>query len=185
MRLYQGDICYTESSSLNLVNKLSIGSCFCRVLIKHQRMNAYFFISTSGEAAIKPPNWGQSLPQAHPSGRRTKSSNLRYQSSGCWSWILSVTRRKWGSCLAVNSHKTLDTAQPCRHLLEPNWKPSSSHSISAPANINTQFLLQSFCVCVCVCVCVCSAFFGCCFCIILYVNCFRRTMLYMCIEYRI
>ena len=32
-----------------------------------------------------------------------------------------------------------------------------------------------FCVCVCVCV----------FCIVLYVNCFDRTMLYMCIEYHI
>ena len=32
--------------------------------------------------------------------------------------------------------------------------PSSSHSISTPTNINTQFLLQSLCVCVCVCVCV-------------------------------
>ena len=36
--------------------------------------------------------------------------------------------------------KTLDTAQPCR-LLKPNWKPSSSHSISTPTNINIQFLL--------------------------------------------
>ena len=43
------------------------------------------------------------------------------------------------------------------------------------------------CVCVCVCVCVsvsvCSAFFS--FRIILYVNCFGRTVLYMCIEYHI
>ena len=38
----------------------------------------------------------------------------------------------------------------------------------------------------CVCVCVCSAFFVCLFVgIILYVNCFGRTMLYMCIEYHI
>ena len=29
----------------------------------------------------------------------------------------------------IHSHKTLDTAQP-RHLLKPNWKPFSSHSIS-------------------------------------------------------
>ena len=63
-------------------------------------------------------------------------------------------------------------------------------------NISIQFLLQSLCVCVCVrvwararvcvpnvCVCVCSAFF--CFCIILYVNCFGRTMLYVCIGYHI
>ena len=28
----------------------------------------------------------------------------------------------------IHSHKTLDTAQPC-HLLKPNRKPSSSHSI--------------------------------------------------------
>ena len=35
-------------------------------------------------------------------------------------------------------------------------------------------------------VCVCSAFFVVVFfCIILYVNCFGRTMLYMCTEYHI
>ena len=55
----------------------------------------------------------------------------------------------------VQTHKTLDTAQPC-HLLKPNWKP---HSISTPTNINTQFLLQSLCVCACVCVCVCVCVF--------------------------
>ena len=38
------------------------------------------------------------------------------------------------------------------------------------------------CVCVCVCVCVVRFFI---FFIILYVDCFGRTMLYMCIEYRI
>ena len=36
----------------------------------------------------------------------------------------------------------LDTAQPC-HLLKPNWKPSSSHSICILTNISTLFLLQS------------------------------------------
>ena len=74
-------------------------------------------------------------------------------------------------------------------------------------NISTQFLLQSVCVCVCVCVCayvcvcararvtcvcvcvcvcvrVCSAFLFC-FLNNTYVNCFGRTMLYMCIEYHI
>ena len=78
----------------------------------------------------------------------------------------------------IHSHKTLDTAQPC-HLLKPNCKPFSSHSISILTNISTQFLLQSMCVCVCVCVCVVRFF------IILYVNCFGRTMLYMCTEYHI
>ena len=92
----------------------------------------------------------------------------------------------------IHSHKTLDTAQPC-HLLKSNWKPSSSHRISAPTNINTQLLPQSLCVracvrvcvraCVRVCVCVCSAFL--CVCVTLYVNCFGRTMLYMCMEYHI
>ena len=76
----------------------------------------------------------------------------------------------FGPTFGIHSHKTLDTAQPC-HLLKPNWKPSSSHSISIPTNINTQFLLWSF---VCVCVCVC-------FHIIPYVNCFGRAALYMCI----
>ena len=47
----------------------------------------------------------------------------------------------------IHSHKTLDTAQPC-HILKPNWKPSSSHSISILTNIRTQVLLQSVCVCV-------------------------------------
>ena len=65
----------------------------------------------------------------------------------------SLPRHKEGPC---HSHKALATAQPC-HLLKPNRKPSSSHSISTQTNINTQFLLQTLCahVCVCVCVCVC------------------------------
>ena len=43
------------------------------------------------------------------------------------------------------------------------------------------------CVCVCVCVRVCSAFLLILFFykMILYVNCFGRTMLYMCIAYHI
>ena len=41
-------------------------------------------------------------------------------------------------------------------------------------NISTQFLLQSVCVCVCVCVFVVRFFF-----MILYVNCFGRTMLHI------
>ena len=44
------------------------------------------------------------------------------------------------------------------------------------------YLLQSLCVCVCLCVCVHVFFF---FGIILDVNCFGRTMLYMCVEYHI
>ena len=72
--------------------------------------------------------------------------------------------------IEIHSHKTLDTAQPC-HLLKPNWKPSSSHSISILTNICTQFLLQSVCVCV--------VRFCCYFCIILYVHCLGRTMFYM------
>ena len=42
------------------------------------------------------------------------------------------------------------------------------------------------CVCVCVCVCVCGGVDVCmcvCFHIILYVNCFGRTVLYIGIEY--
>ena len=74
----------------------------------------------------------------------------------------------------IHSHKTLDTAQPC-HLLKPNWKPSSSHSISILTNISTQFLLHSVFV----------VHFYYYFLIILYVNCFGRTMLYICIEYHI
>ena len=46
----------------------------------------------------------------------------------------------------------------------------TSHSIFAPSNINTQFVLQSVCVC---------------FRIILHVNCFGRTVLYMFIQYHI
>ena len=71
----------------------------------------------------------------------------------------------------IHSHKTSDTAQLC-HLLKPNWKPSSSHSIFAPTNISIQFLLEYACMmydtdqchthlnslwflCLCVCICVC------------------------------
>ena len=53
------------------------------------------------------------------------------------------------STFGIHSHKTLDTAQPC-HLLKPNWKPSSTHSIYILTNISTQFLLQSLYVYVCV-----------------------------------
>ena len=93
---------------------------------------------------------------------------------------------------------TLDIAQPC-HLLKPNWKLPSSHNVPAPANISTQFLLQSVCVRACVCVhtftrlcmqihvilvwihrvCACV-----CFHILLYGNCFGETVLDMCIENR-
>ena len=59
----------------------------------------------------------------------------------------------WTLPLEFTPTKTLDTAHPC-HLLKTNWKLSPFHSTSAPANINTQFSLQSVCVCVCVCVCV-------------------------------
>ena len=55
------------------------------------------------------------------------------------------------------------------HLLKPNWKPSSSHSISILISV------PSFCYSHSVCVCVCT----------LYVNCFGRTMLYMYREYHI
>ena len=48
----------------------------------------------------------------------------------------------------IHSHKTLDTAQLC-HLLKPNWKPSSSHSISTPTSIIS---IPSFCYRHCVCV---------------------------------
>ena len=83
----------------------------------------------------------------------------------------------------IHSRKALDTAQPCQ-LLKPNLKPSSSHSISTPTNISTQFLLQSLCVCVRVCayvhVCVCACM---CFHIMPSINCFGSTVLYVCIEF--
>ena len=68
----------------------------------------------------------------------------------------------------------------------PGWWFAPSCFVFILTNISTQFLLQSVCacVCVCVCVCVCSAFFGGVF-IILYVDYFGRTMLYMCLEYHI
>ena len=69
----------------------------------------------------------------------------------------------------IHSHKTLDTAQPF-HLLKPNWKPSSSHSIFIPTNISTQSRVFLFVFV---------------FCIILYVDCFGRIALYMCTAYPI
>ena len=76
--------------------------------------------------------------------------------------------------------------QSC-HILKRNRKPSSSHSISSPTNISTTFLLQSVCVCGgggggCVRACVCVFPYN----RLPYymsVNCFGRTVLYMCIEY--
>ena len=64
-----------------------------------------------------------------------------------------------------------------------------SHKISDLIPVPSFCYSQCVCVCggggggVCVCVCVCSGFFVLFFCIILYVNCFGRTMLYMCTEY--
>ena len=64
--------------------------------------------------------------------------------------------------LALDPTFGIHSQRTC-HILKPNRKPSSSHSISAPTNINTQFLLVIVYVCVCVracvraraCVCVC------------------------------
>ena len=81
----------------------------------------------------------------------------------------------------IHFHKTLglDTAQPC-HLFKSQTENlpllTRSHSISILTNISTQFLLQSLCVCVFVVHLKKKK---------LYVNCFGRTMLYMCIEYHI
>ena len=74
-----------------------------------------------------------------------------------------------------HSHKAFDTAQPC-HLLKPNWKPSSSHSISILISVPI-FCYNRVCVCV--------VHFYKNIKIILYVNWFGRTVLYMCIEYHI
>ena len=65
-----------------------------------------------------------------------KSSN-----TDAWRLMAFVLSLASDPTLGIHSHNTLDTAQPC-HLLKPYWKPSSSHSISAPTNINTQFLQQ-------------------------------------------
>ena len=70
--------------------------------------------------------------------------------------ILLWRQHPWPYIVGVH----LDTAQPC-HLLKPNWKPSSSHSISILTNISTQFPLQSVYVCVCVCACVCACMLAC------------------------
>ena len=43
----------------------------------------------------------------------------------------------------IHSHKTLDIAQSC-HLLKPNWKPSSPHSISAPSKISQSSFLSNW-----------------------------------------
>ena len=87
------------------------------------------------------------------------------------------------SAFGIHSHKTSETAQPC-HLLKSNWKPSSSHRISAPTNINTQLLPQSLCVRACVRVCVRACVRVCvCVCVFPYVNCFGGTVLYVRIEY--
>ena len=76
----------------------------------------------------------------------------------------------------------------CHHTL-CQFMQSCIRKLYVYPNISTQFLLQSLCVCVgggggaCVCACMCVfvvLFFF--FFIILYVNCFSRTMLYMCTD---
>ena len=74
-----------------------------------------------------------------PACWKSNNTNARLMASAL-SLALDLT-------FGIHSHKTLDTAQTCR-LLKPNWKPSSSHSISTLTNISTQFLLQSVYVCV-------------------------------------
>ena len=106
-----------------------------------------------------------------------KAKNL--PTPACWKSNNTNARLKaFAPSLALEftPTSTLDTAQP-RHLLKPNWKSSSSHSISIPISV------PSFCYSHCVCVFVVLfvfLFFG-----ILNVNCFGRTMLYMCIEHHI
>ena len=75
----------------------------------------------------------------------------------CFSFLLlSIRSPKYDihSASLTGRWSIKNRLKPC-HLLKPNWKPYSSHSISIPTNISTQFLLQSVSVCVCVCVCVC------------------------------
>ena len=63
--------------------------------------------------------------------------------------------------LTSSLYKTMERMNNT-HLLKPNWKPSSSHSIFTPTNISTQFLLQSLYVCVCECnVCMCMCVHAC------------------------
>ena len=65
----------------------------------------------------------------------------------CWK---SSNRKRTFSCFGPHIRNSFpqDTAPPC-HLLKPNWKPSSSHSISTPIKNTTLF-----CACVCVCVAI-------------------------------
>ena len=72
----------------------------------------------------------------------------------------------------IHSHKTLDTAQP-RHLLKPKLK-TFRFSQYFHTNYNQYPVSATVTVCACVC-----------FHTIPYVNCFGRTMLYVCIAYHI
>ena len=90
-------------------------------------------------------------------------------------WVGAVQPPSMDLTFGIHSYKTL--LNPV-NLLKPNWKPSSSYSISAPTNnINAQLLLQSFKKNICVCVCLhiipdvtCQFWFG-------------RTVLYVCIRF--
>ena len=87
----------------------------------------------------------------------TPSRTLRFSSDTRMLEIQQYKRKTHGfrtfSCFGPHIWNSIP--QDLRHC--PNWKPSSSHSISILTNISTQLLLQS----VCVCVCVCNAFFVC------------------------
>ena len=55
----------------------------------------------------------------------------------------------------IHSHKTLLRHRSTLSSFKAKLKIFLTHSISAPTNINTQFLLQSLCECACVPNCTC------------------------------
>ena len=87
----------------------------------------------------------------------TPSRTLRSSSDTRMLKIQQYKRKSHGLIRAFSCfrpHIWNSFPQDLRHdstlsFLTPNSKPSSSHSISTPININTQFLLQSLCACVC------------------------------------
>ena len=109
--------------------------------------------SSWGSPSWRTPAAARTSP-CHPRSYSVKTTG--WQQPTAWCHYLDITCMviALDPTFGIQSHNTLGTAQPC-HLLKPNWKPSSSHSISAPTNVNAQFLLQSVSVCVCVCMCVC------------------------------
>ena len=95
----------------------------------------------------------QPLPYCYYDGKKAWTGCYPPWHGLCRNTLRLVSGSKKPMVTCTKMLLCIATVQSC-HLLKPNWKTSSSHSISTLTNISTQFLLHCVCVCVCVRTCV-------------------------------